>query len=266
MTVILESAYSVPSGDQPLDHARIAHANNWLTGGTGTGSTTATDFSELAPLNTLTYEQWKPTAVPASWEYTHTGSSECDYCVIGGHDLGTQGCTIKVQYYSGSWLDACPATAVATDEPILVIFTPKTATQWRVYISSGSTPSIACVFFGTMMQLPQKMLGGHSPAIFNRAPTLRSNYSETGEVLGRAKQRGMLVASYEWAHLTDTWVRANWGSFQKAIESEPFFIAWRPADFGDVALAQVDEIPAPVYMGIRNLMSVGLTIRARGYD
>ncbi|MEM9524583.1 MAG: hypothetical protein AAF982_11480, partial [Pseudomonadota bacterium] len=55
-------------------------------------------------------------------------------------------------------------------------------------------------------------------------------------------------------------------SFQTAIEEEPFFIAWRPGSFGDVALAQADDIPIAENTRVRDLMRVTLNIRARGYD
>ena len=61
-------------------------------------------------------------------------------------------------------------------------------------------------------------------------------------------------------------MRANWPSFQKASEAEPFWIAWRPATFGDVGFAQLDEVPIPSNMGIRDLMQVSMSVRARGYD
>lgn len=71
MTLILQTGYSLPGGDQPLTHARIAHSRNWRSGGTAVASSTATGFFANAPLNTLTYEKWKPTSATGSWEYNH---------------------------------------------------------------------------------------------------------------------------------------------------------------------------------------------------
>ena len=247
--------------------ARIAHANNWLTGGTVTASSTATDYFEDGPDTSLTYEKWKPSSLAATWEYDHGSAAECDYCVIGAHTLGTNGNTLQVQYHDGSsWVDLVPTSAITTDEPIFVLFTAQTRQRWRISISNGTTPEIGVVKFGKALAMQRPIYGGHTPIPMARQTILRSNKSETGEFLGRSRQRTYLATSYEWQHLTAAWVRANWPSFQQAIEEEPFFIAWRPATFGDVALVQTDQVPVPQNMGIRDLMSVSLSVVGRGYE
>lgn len=267
MTVIFESGYSLPSGDQPLTHARIAHTLNWLSGGTVSASSTATDYFADAPTNTLTYERWKPSSLAATWEYDHGSAAQCDYCCIAAHTMGTNGNTLEVQYHNGSsWVDLIAATSLSSDAPIMVIFEPETRQRWRIRISNGTAPEIGVVKFGSAMQLERPIYGGHSPAPMARQTILRSNYSETGEYLGRAKQRTYLTTQYDWQHLTSSWVRFNWPSFQLAIEAEPFWLAWRPQTFGDVVFAQVDQVPVPQNMGIRDLLSVTLDVRARGYE
>lgn len=266
MTVIFESGYSLPSGDQPLKHARIAHSRNWLEGGTATASSTATDFFADAPLNTLTYEFWKPTAVPATWEYDHGSAIECDYCAIAAHTLGSVQATVKAQYYNGSaWVDLCAGTAVNSDSPIFIIFEPVTAQRWRIYIENA-VGQVACIKFGSALQMTQPIYGGHAPLDYGRNTVLRSNYSETGENLGRTKQRSYLSTSYTWTHIKADWVRSNWGNFQKAVEAEPFWIAWRPITFGEVGFCQTDETPGASNMGVKDYMQLELSVRARGYD
>lgn len=267
MTVILESGYSLPSGDKPLTYARIAHSLNWLSGGAATASSTATGFFANAPLNTLTYERWKPSSVTATWEYDHGSSNECDYCCIAAHSMGSNGNSIQVQYWTGSaWADLCPVTAVSNDEPIMVIFEPETRQKWRISITGGTTPEVGVVKFGLAMQMQRPIYGGIAPIPMARQTILRSNYSETGEYLGRAKQSTYLAASYAWQHLTSDWVRANWPNFQQASEAEPFWLSWRPATFGDVAYCQTNATPVPSNMGIRDLLSVSMDVRARGYE
>jgi len=100
--VIFSTGYSLPSSDEPLTHARIAHANNWLSGGTVTASGTATDYFADGPTNSLTYEKWSPDALTATWEYDHGSAAECDYCCIGAHTMGTSGNTLQIQYEGAS--------------------------------------------------------------------------------------------------------------------------------------------------------------------
>jgi len=264
MAVIFQAGYSLPGGDEPLTHARIAHANNWLAGGTVNASSTATGYFAEGPANSLTYEKWKPSA-PGTWEYDHGGASECDYCAIGAHTFGTDSATFKVQYWNGgAWVDLCAAQSPADDEPIMVIFAPQTRQRWRVNISAG-TPEIGVVKFGKALQMERAFFGGHAPLNLARQTVLRSNLSETGEFLGRTKQRTYLASSFGWEHLTAAWVRTNWPTLQTAIETEPFFVAWRPGDYPDVGLVQVDSLDAPQNMGIRDLMQASLTVRGYGY-
>jgi hypothetical protein len=53
---------------------------------------------------------------------------------------------------------------------------------------------------------------------------------------------------------------------QRAVETEPFFIAWRPSSFGEVAYGRAMGVPIPSNSGTRDLMSVELQMRALSYD
>ena len=268
MTVIFETSYSLPSGDEPLTHARIAHANNWLAGGTVTASSTETGYFPAAPTTTLTYQRWKPTSATGTWEYEHTASAECDYACLAAHTLGTSGSTIKAQYWDGAaWADLCAATAITDDSPIMIIFEPVTATRWRINITAGtSAPEIGCIKFGSALQMQQAIYGGHSPIHFARENVLRSNRSDNGEYLGRVEQRSYFQNTYSWTHLKADWIRTYWSDLQKAIEQDAFWIAWRPGDYGEVGFGHVEAMPVPANMGVKNYMQVDMTVRARGYD
>ena len=294
MGVIFQSPYTLPGPDQPLTHARISHSGNWLAGGTvaaddgsnllmelgddllledGTfillenANATATGYFPDGPKTSLTYEKWKPTAIPATWEYNHGSSVSCDNVCIGAHTLGTNGNTLTVQYWTGAaWSNLCPATAITNDMAIMVIFAPVTAQRWRISLTNGTAPTIGVIKFGLAMQMSQAIYGGHTPIEMGRQTLLRSNMSETGEFLGRTKLRTQMASGFSFAHLTDSWVRTNWRPFQKAIESEPFFIAWRPGTHSEVALCQSDSVPVPQNMGIKDLMSVEMSVRALAYD
>lgn len=261
MTVFTEAGYTLPSGDQPLKHARIAHSRNWLSGGTAVASTTDSDYFEDGPLNILSYEKWKPTGTSSeTWEYDHGSSAECDYCVIGAHSIGTSGATVAVEYYDGSaWQTLIAATAPSDDSAIYALFEPVTAQRWRIAVA-GAAPVVGVVKFGKALQMQRSIYGGHTPSSLARQVVMRSNQSVTGEILGRTTQRKMSQNTFEWENLTAAWVEANWPDMQRAVAAEPFFIAWRPLDKGDVVYGQTDTVPIPTNMGIQALMSVSLNV------
>ena len=255
--------------DLPLINARIAHANNWIDGGTVTASSTETGYYASGPANTLTYERWKPTSASATWDYDLGSVRVIDYVCLASHSLGSNNNSIAIQTSanaSGAFGDVIASTAIADDSPIMAIFSAIGVRRIRISISGGTAPEIGVIKCGRALQMQQPIYGGHRPVPFTRQTNLRTNYSETGEFLGRTRQRMMLQTEYAWTHLKADWMRSNWLSFTDAIRTEPFWIAWRPFEFEDVAYCQVDELPKASNMGIKDYMQVSMSVRARGYD
>lgn len=261
MSVVFESGYTLPGADQPLTHARIAHSGQWASP-TITASTTDADYFTKGPDNSLTYERWKPTALPADWEADFGGAYSADYCVVGAHDLGTQGCNVKVQSWNGAtWDDVIGTTAISDDSPIMFIFEPRTTpTQYRLRVTSGSgNPTIGVIKFGQALQMPRAIFGGHTPLKFSRRTTLRQTLSETGEFLGQTKQRSALMTDFAWNNITAAWIRTNWAAVQTALETEPFFIAWRPSEYSEVGFCRAQGVPVPTQTGVANMMQVAIS-------
>ena len=269
MGVLFESGYSLPGSDKPTTHARIAHSANWNAGGTITASTTATGYFADAPDNSMTYEKWSPSALPATWQNDLGSALECDYCCIAGHSMGTNGNTLQVQYDStggGVWVDVIN-TAITSDEPIYCIFEPETYQKWRGLISNGTAPEIAVIRFGLSLQMERPIYQGHTPINMNRKTTVRSTKSELGQWLGRSRIRSDLTGSFQWSNLTSAWARANIYPLIKAVEVEPFFIAWRPGTFTDVQYCWTTDNPeGPPNAGSRDLVSFGMNVEALGYE
>lgn len=250
--------------DAPLCNPRMAHARNWLSG-TVTASGTAAGYFAAAPDNTLTYEFWKPDAMPATWEID-VGAGDADYCCIAAHTLGTDGASVTAQSWDGAaWADIVDVTP-ADDSPIMMLFAPVSSTKFRIRITGDVAPEIGVIKFGMALQFPWHVFSGHTPVSLGRQTVLRDNLSETGEFLGRTKLRTRLETALSWDRLRRPWVYANWPDLQRALEEEPFFIAFRPATFPDVAFAQVDEVPVPQLTGNSDYMAVEMAVRARGYD
>lgn len=265
MGVVFQSGYSLPGGDEPLTHARILHSGIWQTGGAVSGTAAATGYAGAYADSSLTYERYKPASYPANFYYTPAAFTSCDCCCIGAHTAGSSGSTLLLRWYNGSvWTNL--ATVTPTDDmPIMFLFGAVTAQQWHIYMTNAAC-ELGVVKFGKAMQMQRPLYGGHSPLQMARQFGLRSNISETGEVLGRSVQRTMLQTQLSWQHLDADWVRSTWRPFQTGAAAEPFFIAWRPETFSEVALAMIDENPVPQNMGIRDWMSVDMSVRAHSWD
>lgn len=456
MSAPFQPDYTLPSGDQPTTHARIAHANNWITGGTITASGTATGYDASAADNSLTYERWKPDSNPGTWENDFGSDQVTDYCLIAGHTLGTDGAGLRIQYEAAShtnlllrseemdnaswaksdtsvsanavtapdgnttadtvtadattafhsikqnvtkaasaieytfsvfvkaagyttgririsdtegggavgsfadfdltaetmsavgdvgagftstsagiegignswyriWITGTTNTAtnircliypnqgsssylgdgtsglhvwgahletagavgsyIATtttsasdtwhdllilspedDEPIFAIYEPLAERSLRIMVTGPTEPEVAVVKFGVAMQMTQAIYGGHSPLKTARRPVMRSNRTTTGAWAGRSKISMGFESSFDWAHLKAAWVRSTFLPFQKAIETEPFGIAWRAGTFSEAAYCWVSDIPTPTNMGIKDYMSVSVNVEALGHE
>lgn len=282
MGVVIPTGYVKPYGDRSLMCARILHSGNWLSGGSVAATSTATGYYADGPLNSLTYERWKPSSVPAYWIYDHGSAAQCDCACIGAHTIGTSGATVTLQYFDGSvWVDVASATPT-DDMPIMFLFEPVTAAVWRLQMTTA-VAEVGVAKLGMAMQMPQPVEAGHQPLNLSRQVQLRTNRSDTGETLGRSIQRTMLGTSYQWRNLEDQWIRDVWRSFQTAIAAEPFFMAWQPEVWSEVALCSVDELPVPVETGertrsrvlqvsdvtdprVRALFSVEMKVRSHAWD
>lgn len=271
MGVIFGTGYALPSGDEPLTHARIAHAGNWVSGTASVtiGGTAAGYFAD-APDNSLTYERWSPSPRPAAWEMNVGSSATVDYCMIAAHDLGTAACDFMIQYWNGSaWVDLIDVDGgdLADDSTIFAIFEPVTATKFRVRIGSdGSAPVIGVIRFGQAMQMVQPIYGGHSPVNLSRSTEMRNTRSETGQFLGRTIQRQSIGGTFAWSHLPADWYRATFDPFVKAIRGEAFAIAWRPSSHDEAIYCWATGDVAPVNSGSKDFMEAGVAVVGLGYD
>lgn len=268
MGVIYEPGYVLPSGDEPLTHARIAHAGTWID-----GTVTAVGDTEGAPAanRSMTWEFWSPPGpTPNTWTITPASGQTVDYCCIGAHTIGTDGATLTIEYESAPavWTSIITNAVISDDSPIFAIFAPVTGTAFRITVST-TVARIGVIRFGTALQMPQALYAGHTPLQLSRQTTMRSNKSTTGEFLGRTRLRNARATQIGWTHLRASWVRQNWLPFELAVEQDPFFLAWRPETFPeDVGYCYVDAgaTPVPSNMGIRDFMSVSMNVIARGYD
>lgn len=267
MTVIFSSGYTLPGSHQPTSHARILHRGKMRATGSFSASSTEAGYSADAPGNALTYEKWKPTGMTGNpkWVQDMNTARNVECCGVAAHTLGSNGCGVRVQYSTDnvSWVNATNETVIEDDTPIMFIFANTSARYWRLNISGTDPdiPEIGVCRFGSMMQMGAPIWGGHSRLDFGRKTIMRSNYSETGEILGRTKQRQSLSGSFDWSHISSSWIDDNWMEFLENSETEPFFIAWRPDTYGDVGYVEAVDTPQAQIMGIVDLYSISMNVR-----
>lgn len=304
MTIIIADGYQEDGGligvpdvgrseEYPTTHARILHAGGWASGGTVSASSTATGYYADGPQSNTTYKKWGVDTFPATWVETYpeyTGFVDC--CAIAAHNLGTVGADIDVEYYDGTAWQSVASGSIEDDSPIMVLFDPVQSAQWRISISGvgetlidgdgeevtdsdgelllssgdASTAIIGVIRFGKAMQMPRAVYQGYTPSQGNRNTTKTTNESARGEFLGSITLRTSLNSSVSWSLLAAQWVRDEWVPFMIEAENNPFFVAWRPASFGEVDFVISSDFQPPTNTGPRAYMNAGFSGTAYGWE
>lgn len=273
MAFIKETGYSLPAADEPLTHARILHGNNRIAAtnvDAGTTAVASSTYSKSAPLNGLTYERWKPNATTSTYEIDLGSAQAVTMACVGAHTLGSSGCTVTLQYEDSGWQTVL-SDSPAANTAIMALFGEITAQNWRLSITGTAAPEIGVFWVGNPLQMERAVYGGFSPIQGNRNTVVRGIKSQTGEWLGRARIRRNYRGSISWAHLTADWVRDNLldrDEMVPALETQPFFLAWRPDTFPlETFLCWTNgPVQAPANMGVRDLMTFGLEFEAFADD
>lgn len=247
--------------NQPLNHARIlwAPVAGTITAGGTNGALAANDY---------TWQRWSCGALPSNWTLVAAANVNVDTVFIAAHNLGTTGCTVLVQTAStlgGAFTTR--ATVVPTDDGTIAVMinnagAPYSVRELRISITGASTAAqIGIIRAGAALQMERPVFGGVRPIGLNRAVETRHAISETGQWLGRTIQRQALVTEMSWQNLGADWYRANFDPFALSLPQTPFGLIQNPLRMPEsVAWCWTDSVPAPENMGIRDLMSVSMSI------
>lgn len=122
------------------------------------------------------------------------------------------------------------------NDAVMIFFDAVSSTRWRAQFSRVTLPEIGVMAFGEALTMQRGFYAGFQPSWGRRNTVVRGNKSEGGDWLGRSKVRLSRSVRPEWRNLSDTWCRANLdgaNGLVQAVETEPFFMAWRPGEFND---------------------------------
>jgi len=261
---------TTPSGDAAalalLNLAVIGHDSfTTRTGTTVTAGNAAAGFPASAVLNPLTYERWKPTALPVTLDVVLPANAALsDYVGIAAHNLGTQRATMEVWYS----VDGVSYTIIHTwkpvdNSPIMMMYNATSARYWRLAIlSADAMPYIGVFYIGKALVMQRLIYAGVTPPAFNRDTKVITNRSDTGQTLGRTVIRAGLQQSFKWSHLTRDWVDVNIPAFLSNARERAFFVAWRPYTHpNDVVFGELEDDPKLSNTGPRNFMDMSFSMR-----
>lgn len=259
MPVVIDSSLTNP------DHPRICYNN--LAAGAGvtlTASTEAsTSFAKENVVDPATWNFWQPSSQNSYIDVDFGTGTAVNYIAIRGHNCGTQGNVVNIQYSDNASPESFTTidTHTPTDDSIILfLFATETRQKFRIEFTGGSVPTVGNIWVGTQLVMPQQIYGGHTPIIFAKKTVVRPTRSETGQYLGRSLVRQGVVLQADFTHLTASWVRANLEDFINDAATKPFFFAWRPTTYVEEIcyIFTGDDLSAS-NMGVKDLMQFSLS-------
>lgn len=245
----------------PLNHSRIGHQTYTRTG-TATASTAQTGFPASAPLNSLTYEFWRPSAMPATWTLNAGSSVSVNYIGIAAHTLGSSNCDVLIQSSNDNltWT-TIDSISPDNDSPIMFLFQGISAQYFRLNIT-GSIFSIGVIYVGSTLDMIRPCYGGLTPISLSRDTVIRPTRSEGGQWLGRTVIRSGSSMKIGYTNLDNNWVRTSFRNFINDAVTYPFFFAWRPDNYPeDIGYVWVSDDIKPANMGRNSLMQVSFDMQ-----
>lgn len=209
------------------------------------------DFPKENALDWLTYSCYKTaTAVATVYYSVHLGyGATADYVGIAGHNLGTKGATVVLQYNSGSgWVNCHTVVAPSDDDTIFILFDSVTAEDFRLAIVSiDADTCIGILAAGDRLTVPRGVRTGWRPPLMRSYETI-ANFAETNVSLGRSLRTRFDTVALDFQGFTESFTRDSWMPFLEHAKSKPFFFAWNSVGRTDeVALMHTAEIISPPY-------------------
>lgn len=192
-----------------------------------------------------------------------------------GHNLADLGARVRPQFSIDGGLNFDNTSAAfidpTTNDALIWIFdgAPTTA-DWRIRITAGGSNSlfsIGVAFFGTFLQIPQRIYQGYTPPITPTVVDLQTNVSETGNLLGSSIFRKGSTTVANLTHLLPSFIRDEsvngWANFQRHFnEQGGAFWLWRPTTFGDAFYGWRDGATLlPTNSGPKSYMAASLEMR-----
>lgn len=194
-----------------------------------------------------TYLRWKATSSANQYITFTLGSSHAaDAIGFAGHNLGTIGASVTIQYYSGSWLTALSIGTMANDKPYVGLFTSQSSSQWRIALTAMSgTPEIGVIILGSRLTMEKGLAEGWDPD--NQQTETEGVVAKSGELLQANVRFHEYLLSAEFRRLTPNWVESNllpaWENHLGLMK--PFFFSWEPASHSDeVRFVHVTDKPS----------------------
>jgi len=271
VAVVISSELVLNEADAeiPLSYPRILWDDIFrASASTITASTEDADFPAANVADGLTFDFWKPTALPAWIEVNANTAVNVDYALLV-HTLGSNECSVLFQYHDGSgWVDLIDEYAPGTDRVLAFLFDEVTASRFRFYVDGDNSPQQMPAFkiamAGKALAMQRGVTLNHRPITLSRKTVARPQVSEAGALLGRSIRREGVMTEIAFESIEADWLRDKFEPFIESARVYPFGWVWHPSGYpAEVALVWTPsgkEDIRPEHAGLPDRMNVAFDV------
>lgn len=155
---------------------------NVLLGGTLTVTNEAAGYEGVNALTQATNEVWQAGASTGTLSFVFGADQTCDCVGFAKHTM--TGRTVYVEYNAGAgWLESAHL-AVTDDNALMILFTARTADEWRIRITGGDF-TLGVVYLGLGLVMPGTVQVPHTPLnMCEQVTILDGSSSRNGQFMG----------------------------------------------------------------------------------
>ena len=199
--------------------------------GTLTASSALDDGAGANAVFDGTADRWRPSAMPATLAMTLPSAAWADCAAIVGHNLGTAGATLFVEYWDGAAWAVAATLAPDDDKPLCLIFEKMLSAQWRLRITGATLIYIARAMIGKRLVVPGGVTPPYVPLnMADEVELLDDGRSRNGQHIPAPVQRTGGAASIDIMPQEWEWVRTEFEPFRQHFNrGKAFFFMASPA-------------------------------------
>lgn len=265
-TTQLSSNGNLIAPDFPFNHARIGYKNK-VSDAAITGSSEVAGFEADSIKNQLTYEFWRPAAMPANVIIDMGSAQKFNYIGLAAHTLGDEGVTLQAEYSSDNITYNNIDSSILFEEnsAFMLLFDEIEYRYVRLTFTGATVFSLGVVYVGQTLDMYRPFYSGHTPDAMGRKTTIKPTKSVAGQWVGRSIIRNGFANSYQWQNIPVDWYRVNVDPFAVSAQKYPFFMAWNISEEPEDCLyAWVSDDISPSLSGTRDLVEFGFSVEGLG--
>lgn len=218
-------------------------------------------------IDPATYNTWRGAGSITSITRTLLSAQSADCMGICGHNLGTSGASVYVQYSTNggaTWSNASSIHSPLTDDDIIIMFPQVTGNAYRVIVSNGPA-NVAVAMVGLATQFPHPPIDSYTPLHHARRYTKLYNRSLTGQLLSNRVMGAGAETDIDFGFVDRNFVDGPMRGFEDHYNRGGtfFFASWpagKPQDMGYCWAPDEDSIVAVEYVSADKLANVSFSV------